>query len=126
MTPMPDPPQHVAMSSERGVKVMTFPAGSMDGKAVRLMYEHTVEAIDAPNARLLVDTSGIDLVNSGAMGMFVTLEKKCLGVGAQMHLYVPSEHVQHALQLMRLDRVLDVHTDRERALQSFKPPAEPA
>ena len=113
----------IEITDQHDVKVMTFPDGRMDGSAIRKMYETTVELIDQPNMRLLVDLSGIDMVSSSAMGMFVTMKKKCLGVGAQLNIFVPSESVMGAFNLMRLNRVLNLHSSRDDALRAFKPPA---
>lgn len=124
---MPDPQSTpnatVTVHTERGVRVMSFPAGRLDGQAVRQMYELTVQEIHSPNARLLIDLAGVTAVSSAGMGMFITLRKKCLGVGAQMHLTAPDPQVWESFQIMRLDLVLPLFPAREDAFAKFKPPA---
>jgi anti-anti-sigma factor len=117
------PESAVTVCEERGIQVMTFPPGHMRGDAVRQMYELTVSQITQPNARLLVDLTGLNHVSSAALGMFVTLRKKCLGVGSQMILAVPDPHVWEAFRVTGLDRFLPLYPTREQAFSQFKPPA---
>ena len=126
--PMPrdlNPDSPVTVVPERGVLVMRFPPGHMDGHAVRQMYELTVQHISKPNARLLVELTGVQHVSSAGLGMFVTLRKKCLGVGAQMHLFVPDAQVMRLFTIMNLQIVLPMFDTRDDALARFKPPADP-
>lgn len=102
---------------------MRFPARRMDGHAVRLMYELTVSAISEPNARLLIDLTDVPYISSAGLGMFVTLRKKCLGAGSQMHLFVPDAQVLKLFTLMNLQIVLPLFVSREEAFMRFKPPA---
>lgn len=125
MTTPPTPPANVTVHTERGTRVMTFPAGRLDGNTLRQMYELTIQEIHAPNARLLVDLTGVVVVSSSGMSMFITLRKKCLGIGAQMHLAVPNPQVWNTFTLMRLDQVLPLFQSREDAFLKFKPPAKP-
>ena len=116
--------QYAAVRVERGVQVMVFPAGVLDGNAVRRMYELGVEHISAPNARLLIDLTGVTRVSSAALGMFVTLRKKCLGNGSQMHVAVPNEEVMAVFTLMRLEIVVPIYDSRDEAFTRFKPAAD--
>ncbi len=113
----------VVIQAERGIHVMRFPTGKMDGQAVRQMYELTVHEISEPNARLMIDLSGVSYVSSAGLGMFLTLRKKCLGVGSQMHLFVPDPQVWDLFAITNLLKVLPLFRSREEALMKFKPPA---
>lgn len=124
MTTPPPPTPAVTIRPERGIQVMTFPPGKMDGHTIRQMYELTVQAIDQPNARLLIDLTGVQQVSSAGLGMFVTLRKKCLGIGSQMHLFVCEPQLLAVFNTMRLELFLPLFTTREDAFNRFKPPAE--
>lgn len=120
---MPSEPAQprVAITKEAGdVTVFAFPRGQIDGHAVRELYEQVVQVIDHPNACLLVDLEGIEIISSGAMGMCVTLKKKCLGVGAQMHIAVPRAQVMQMFQIMNLHMVLQLFASRDEAVAAFK------
>ena len=56
--------------------------------------------------------------------MFVTLRKKCLGTGSQMHVAVPNEEVMAVFTLMRLEIVVPIYNSRDEAFIRFKPSAE--
>lgn len=122
-TPHPAIPASVVVRPERGVHVMVFPTGKIDGNAVREVYEQTVAHIAVANARLLVDLTGVQHVSSAGIGMFVTLRKKCLGVGSQMNIAVPNPQVMNVFNIMRLELVLPLYPTREQAFAAFKPPA---
>lgn len=122
----PDPSNannSVTVQTERGVLVMRFTSGRMDGHAVRQMYELTVQHISTPNARLLIDLTGVEHIASAGLGMFVTLRKKCLGVGSQMHIAVPDSQVRKLFTVMNLQIVLPLFETCEQAFARFKPPA---
>ena len=102
------------------VTVFAFPRGQIDGHAVRELYEQVVQIIDHPNACVLIDLDGIEIISSGAMGMCVTLKKKCLGVGAQMHVAVPRAQVMQQFQIMNLHMVLRLFVSRQEAVAAFE------
>lgn len=122
--PSPDAGQpRLSVQQEHGVKVLRFPRGQIDGNGVREMYEQAIGLMDRPNVRLLIDLAGVEMISSGAMGMLVTINKKSLGVGAQMHVAVPGDLQMGAFRTMNLDRVLKLFADASDALRHFKPSA---
>lgn len=125
-TPQPFSGPAVVVEPQRGVQVMRFPPGRMDGHALRQMYELTVAQINRPNARLMIDLTGVTQVSSAGLGMFVTLRKKCLGVGAQMHIVIPDPQLWEMFTIMRLEIVLPLFRERDEAFTRFKPTAAPA
>ncbi len=122
-SPTPQDPEPVHLTTQFGIQVMHFRHPRMDGQTVRQMYELTVQTIYQPNARLLIDLTGVEYVSSAGLGMFVTLRKKCLGVGAQMHLLVPDPLVMDMFKVMRLEMILPLYAELGTALRRFKPPA---
>ena len=98
---------------------MTFPRRSVDGTAVREMYETAADHFDNSHVKLLIDFTGVGLVSSGAMGMLVTIRKKMLQSGGQMHVLIPDPQVMQTFQVMNLHLVLPLHTEAESA-RKFK------
>ena len=115
-----DTPANVAVAHEDDVHLMNFPQGRIDGNGVREMYEQCVALAEGTSSRILVDLSGVDKVTSGAMGMLVTMKKRCLGTGAQLHIAAPDDMVMDSFKLMRLDLVLNLFPTVQSALAVFK------
>ena len=99
---------------------MRFPRGHIDGIAVREMYEAAAAMMDQRNVKLMVDLTGVDMLNSGAMGMLVTMRKKFLHTGGQLHIAAPDPLVLESLRMMHLDRVLTLFESVSEAMARFK------
>ncbi len=109
-----------AAANPNGVLHITFPQGRADGVAVRELYEASIDAIDGHDARLLVDFTGVDTLNSGMLGMLVTVRKKTLQSGAQLHVVLPQPMLMRQLVLTNLHHIIAAFADREHALDAFK------
>ncbi len=103
-----------------GVFVMSFGEGGVDGHGVREMYETCVRLLGEDCRKLLVDFSGLEHVSSGAMGMLVMIRRKCLSVGAQLHVVVDESSVMESFELMKLPAIFGVFGDVKGALDGFK------
>ena len=108
-------------SSHAGGRAMTrvgFPTRRFDGNAVRELFELSNQLPPAP--RLLVDCGGLELVPSGAMGMLVTIRKRFMSSGGQLHVAVPDARIRGAFAAARMDRILSLFESVERAVEAFK------
>jgi len=106
--PKQSPLARVALSRVGRHVHMTFPSKVIDGNAVRDMFEHTATLTEEGNPRLIVDFTGITFVNSGAMGMLITMRKKLMHVGGEMRVVIDHDQVRHAFHTTRLDAMLDL------------------
>ncbi|MBI1369970.1 MAG: STAS domain-containing protein [Planctomycetes bacterium] len=120
-TPQPQPSvDRIVIFREEGVTRMSFPRDNVDGTTVREMYEMTAWLMDEDNLKLLIDFTDIPLVTSGAMGMLVTMRKKLMSTGGQMHVAIPNEMVLGSFKIMKLDIVLHLFDSVEAARGAFK------
>jgi anti-sigma B factor antagonist len=110
----------VQLDRTDGIAHMTFPTGKVDGNAVRLMYETTAALMDEHDLKLLIDFTGVGLLSSGAIGMLVTIRKKMMSIGGQLHVLIPDENVMGAMRIMNLHIVMNLFEDLGSARQ-FKP-----
>lgn len=94
---------------------MTFPTGKVDGHAVRRMYETTAELMDERDLKLLIDFTGVGLLSSGAIGMLVTIRKKMMSIGGQLHVLIPDENVMGTMRIMNLHIVMNLFESPEPA-----------
>ena len=103
-----------------GIAHMTFPACKVDGNAVRLMYETTATLMDEHDLKLLIDFTGVGLLSSGAIGMLVTIRKKMMSIGGQLHVVIPDENVMGTMKIMNLHIVMNLFDALDPA-RKFKP-----
>lgn len=97
-----------------------FPAARTDGVAVRELYETAIELLEAPPAKMLVDLSEVPLVTSGAMGMFISIRRKFMGHGAQLHIAAPEPMVRESMRIASLHLILQIYDSVEAARAAFK------
>lgn len=113
-------PDRLRVDEEKGIHRMTFPRGTVDGVAVREMYEATAALMDHRNLKLLVDFTGVQMLSSGVMGMLVTIRKKLMHTGGQLHIAVPSERAMESFHVMNLHLLLTLFPTPEEACGKFK------
>jgi anti-anti-sigma factor len=66
--------------------------------------------------RLVLNFSGLEYMNSGGIGMLVTLLVRVNRQNQQLAAYGLSEHYRQILSLTRLDEAIAVHDDETSAL----------
>ncbi|MBI1337499.1 MAG: STAS domain-containing protein [Phycisphaera sp.] len=99
---------------------VTFLNNKADGIAVRQLYELAASMMETRNQRMLVDLTGLPMASSGLMGMLVTIRKKFLMTGGQLHIASPNPMVTKSFQVMRLDIVLQLFPSVDEAQAKFK------
>jgi anti-sigma B factor antagonist len=97
-----------------------FPSGRVDGTAVTTLYETAAQLVSGRDTRLLVDLTDVNYINSGGVGIMVTLQRRALMEGAQFHLVIPSPRVRETFDVMHLDKVLNIFSDVDTALAAFR------
>lgn len=116
---MPNGP-HIETTIDGGIAVVTFPLQRFDGTAVRELFEFTNE-LPEHHPKLLVDTAGVPLVPSGAMGMLVTIRKRFMANGGQLHVAVPDARIKQSFEVAFMHRLLKLFDSAEAARAAFKP-----
>jgi anti-sigma B factor antagonist len=103
--------------------MIRFPRGRVDGSAVTELFEAASQVVAGRGAKLLVDLSGVNHVNSGGVGIMVTLQRRAMTQNVAFHLAIPSEKVRETFEVMHLHRVLSIFHTVDEALAAFKPEA---
>ncbi|MEM7626610.1 MAG: STAS domain-containing protein [Planctomycetota bacterium] len=117
--PMPDY-QHIQCATDAGVTHVTFPSGRFDGRAVRELFELSNQLPES-RQKLLVDCTDVDMVPSGGMGMLITIRKRFLSSGGQLHVAVPEANVMRSFRIANMQRLLSLFESVEQARAGFKP-----
>ncbi|MEO1236062.1 MAG: STAS domain-containing protein [Planctomycetota bacterium] len=120
-------PAHVAcLHLPDGVAHATFPLGRFDGVAVRELFELSNRLPPArgdgggDGPRLLIDTTGVAFVPSGGMGMLLTIRKRFLAGGGQLHVALPDPGLMRSFRVANLHRLLDLFETVEQARDAFR------
>lgn len=116
---MPDAARLLADTAD-GITRVRFPQNRFDGIAVRELFELAMALTDAPRPKLLVDLTGLPMVPSGGVGILISIRKKFLQHGGQLHLASPDPLVTQSFEVMNVHRLLQIFPTPEQALAAFK------
>ena len=85
------------------------------GSEPELMKAYT-QASDAGATAIVLDFSGLEYMNSGGIGLLVTLLVRAQRAGQRLMAVGLSEHYRQILSLTRLDEAIEIHDDEAAAL----------
>jgi anti-anti-sigma factor len=74
------------------------------------------EALDEGARAVVLDFAGMEYMNSGGIGLLVTLLVRAQRVGARLLAIGLSDHYCQILSLTRLDEAIEIHDDEAAAL----------
>ncbi|MEM8739282.1 MAG: STAS domain-containing protein [Planctomycetota bacterium] len=113
------PFSRIACAHDTGIAHVTFPAARFGGTAVRELFELSNQ-LPGPQPKLLVDTTGLALVPSGGMGILITIRKRFLSLGGQLHIALPDPALMESFRVANMDRILELFESVEQARSAFK------
>ena len=109
----------LAVRSIEKITYIGFPRRKIDGITIRELFEAAMTLTQKHSPCLLIDLLGVPMVSSGAMGIFVEIQKKFRHVGGQLHLHVPDPMIRQQFQVMNLHVLLLLFDTLDEA-QQFK------
>jgi anti-sigma B factor antagonist len=75
----------------------------------------------APGSKsIILDFSDLEYMNSGGIGLLVTLVVRAQRAGQRLHAVGLSEHYRQILALTRLDEAIGIHDDEGAALAAAR------
>ena len=74
------------------------------------------QASDAGATVVVLDFSGLEYMNSGGIGLLVTLLVRAQRAGQRLMAVGLSDHYRQILSLTRLDEAIEIHDDEAAAL----------
>lgn len=103
---------------ENNITIITFPIEDQlrDPDPLREVID---QAIEEQRFNILVDLENVAYVSSSVLGLFITTVRELQKQGGALKLLNPQPAVCNVLRLTRLDRIFELYTDRETALDSF-------
>lgn len=90
-------------------------AGDLDISTAPALRDHIRRLIDGGSRRFVLDLSGVDFIDSTALGVLVVLFKSLRDAGGGLALAAPRPSVRSVLALTSLDRAIDVFDTVESA-----------
>ena len=74
---------------------------------------------EVPAGKLLLNFDNVSFMSSAMIGKIILLNKKCKSEEVSFKLCNISDNVMEVFKLMRLNKVLDIQQDEEKALASY-------
>lgn len=94
------------------------PIGPLDACTGRWFSDRLAPLMDQ-SRQVLVNLSRVDLIDSSGLAVLLTLVRQAASTGRTVKLCAPSRSVRTVLELVRMNRVVDIVDDEEKARQLF-------
>jgi len=101
-----------------GVKVIAINGDVTPASEEALMAAYT-DASSAQSRAIVLDFAGLDYMNSGGIGLLVTLLVRAQRARQQLLAFGLSEHYRQIFELTRLDDAISIHDSEADALQAL-------
>ena len=102
-------------SSTNGFTIARLPT-RLDAAAADAVRTELVSMLGAPGARLLLDLSRVQFIDSTGLGVLVTAHKTAVAKGLKFALFALPDPVRSIVEVTRLHSVFDIYPDRDSAL----------
>lgn len=91
-------------------------AGDVTSSSEHALTEGYGEAVDGGARAVILDFSGMEYMNSGGIGLLVTILVRAQRSGVKLLATGLSDHYRQILSLTRLDEAIEIHDDEAAAL----------
>ena len=105
----------VAVDRSGAVATLRIAGDVTSASEAELMSGYT-RAVEAGAEAIVLDFSGLEYMNSGGIGLLVTLLVRAQRGGVRLLASGLSEHYREILALTRLDEAIEIHEDEEAAI----------
>jgi anti-sigma B factor antagonist len=109
----------VALDRSGAVATIRIAGDVTSASEPELMAGYT-RAIDDGARAIILDFSGLEYMNSGGIGLLVTLLVRAQRGGVRLLASGLSEHYREILALTRLDEAIEIHTDEGAAVAAVE------
>ena len=110
----------VSLRFERGIAILEV-SGEIDLFTAPRFQSAVSTAIDEGYVRLLIDLSRVTFMDSKGYGALLTAARKVKPVGGRIGLIGCNALVTRLVRLTRLDAVMELYDDLDRALTGLAP-----
>jgi anti-anti-sigma factor len=85
-------------------------SGEIDMATAESLYEQAIALVSTGTRLLVLDLTGVTFCDSLGIAALVRIYRYALGLGCQLRVTNPREHVAHVLQISGLDQVFEIRT----------------
>ncbi len=111
----------VQVEQKEGLAVLTFEGSdSLEYAIAARVRDEALAGIDG-SSDLVVDLSGIRFVDSAGLGVLVSVFKEARSKGRRARFAGVQSEVNHVLEIIHLDQILEFSPDVETAIQDLGP-----
>lgn len=89
--------------------------GRLNFPDVERLRQQFASLVETGAARMAVDLSGVEAIDSAGVGVLISGLKAARNAGGDLRLVAPSPVVVNVLEMMNLDRLLTMHDSAEDA-----------
>ena len=109
----------VAVDRSGAVATLRIAGDVTSSSEAELMSGYT-RAVEGGAGAIVLDFSGLEYMNSGGIGLLVTLLVRAQRGGVRLLASGLSEHYREILALTRLDEAIEIHEDEEAAIAAVE------
>jgi anti-sigma B factor antagonist len=108
--------------SERfnGVEIISFDIDRINANNVGSIKPVIIKLFDIPYTRLVIDLAGVNYLDSTAFAMFLHLLRVARSNYCTFRICGLTPRASELFEMLQLDKALDIYTDRETCLESFR------
>lgn len=111
-------PLKIVRTDRGGVHVLKL-SGDLDSQGLPAAKTALSELLDSGRMKILLDVEDVAFIDSAGLGFFIGTLKKMKELGGELKLYKLNAYMLGIFRLLRLDYVLELYDDMEKALASF-------
>jgi anti-sigma B factor antagonist len=92
----------------------------LDEQNIQMIGDDLFRLVDELGRRkVLLNFANVEFMSSAALGKLIRLHQKLAGVGGKLILCGISKGIMEIFELTKLDKMLTIEKDEQKALQSF-------
>lgn len=92
----------------------------LDEQNIQMIGDDLFRLVDELGRRkILLNFTNVEFMSSAALGKLIRLHQKLAGVGGKLILCGISKGIMEIFELTKLDKMLTIEKDEQKALQSF-------
>ena len=107
-------------SQQGGATVIAIEGNLMGGPDASTLNDKLVELIDAKKKHVVVDLSGVDIINSSGLGMLIKGASTMKNAGGALRIAKASDKILELIKITRLTGILQTFKTVAEAAESFK------
>jgi anti-sigma B factor antagonist len=90
----------------------------LDEQNIQIIGEQLFGLVDQ-NQKILLNFGNVEYLSSAALGKLIALNKKVKAAGGRLILCSIDPNIYEVFELTRLDQILKIESDEQKALQAF-------